>query len=430
VPGNAVSYGEGEVMLAALTPVAALLTSVALLFVGNGLQGTLLPVRAELEQFSPLEIGVMGSAYYGGFVAGCLIGPYVVRRAGHIRAFAAIVAIASCVALAHAVLVQPVLWWLFRATTGFCFAALFMIVESWLNEKTSNETRGQVFSAYIIINLVMATAGQMLLPLGEPQSFALFALASALVSLATVPLSLTRQEAPAPLQRVQVRVRRLFRISPVGFVGCLAVGAGNGAFWALAPVYVQAGGGDTLRIALFMSLTAMAGALSQWPLGRWSDRIDRRIVIVICSVGAGVAGIGILLVGPQAIAPGYLLAAMYGVFAFPLYTLSVAHTNDYVDREDTVETASALLLIFAGGAVIGPFVASLGMQYLGAGALFGFAGAVYLVLAGFTVVRMRLRAPDLEERATYLEAAVAGQTVSAVDPGLSEGLVPEPGEAA
>jgi MFS family permease len=407
-------------MLAALGPVVALLFSVALLFVGNGLQGTLLPVRAELEAFGALAIGVMGSAYYAGFVAGCLIGPYVVRRAGHIRAFAAIVAVASCIALAHAVLVQPVLWWLFRATSGFCFAALFMIVESWLNEKSSNETRGQVFSAYIIINLTMATAGQMLLPLGKPESFALFALASALVSLATVPLSLTRQEAPAPIDRVNVRVGRLFGISPVGFVGCLAVGAGNGAFWALAPVYAQAGGGDTLRVALFMSLTAMAGALSQWPLGHWSDRIDRRRVIVACAIGAAAAGLGLQLIGPEAVELGYVLAAAYGMFAFPLYTLAVAHTNDYVAREDTVETASALLLIFAGGAVAGPFIASLAMRYFGPGALFGFAGAVYVALAAFTVVRIRMRPPDLEERGTYLESAVAGQTVSAVDPGLGE----------
>jgi MFS family permease len=409
-------------MLAALAPVAALLTSVALLFIGNGLQGTLLPVRAELEQFGTLAIGVMGSAYYVGFVAGCLIGPYAVRRAGHIRAFAAIVAVASCTALGHAVLLEPVLWWLFRALTGFCFAVLFMIIESWLNEKSSNETRGLVFSTYIVINLTMVTAGQMLLTVDSPANFALFALASALVSVATVPLTMTKAEAPAPLQRVQVRVMRLYRISPVGFVGCLAVGLGNGAFWALGPVFAQAGGGSTLRIALFMSLTALAGAVSQWPLGMLSDRIDRRLVIIACGLGAGAAGLGLLAAGPQAVVAGYVLAGLYGIFAFPIYALSVAHANDFADRDDYVETASALLLIFAGGAVIGPFLASIGMRYVGPGALFGFAGIVYVLLALFTAARMRQRAPvPEEERIGFVEAAVAGQTVSTVDTGVSAG---------
>ncbi|MEQ9641602.1 MAG: MFS transporter [Alphaproteobacteria bacterium] len=411
-------------MLAALAPVAALLVSVAILFAGNGLQGTLLPLRAQIESFSPLSIGVMGSAYYAGFVAGCLIGPFVVRRAGHIRAYAALVAIASCTALAHAVLVEPVVWWIGRAVTGFCFSALFMIVESWLNETSTNETRGRVFSTYIIINLSMMTAGQFLLTLDSPASFALFALASALVSLATVPLSLTTQAQPAPLQRVQVRVRRLFRISPVGFVGCLAVGAGNGAFWALGPVFAQADGDDsTLRVALFISLAAMAGAISQWPIGFLSDRMDRRLVIVGCALGATAASGLLVLFGIGTGLWLYLLAAGYGLFAFPLYGLSVAHTNDYVDREDYVETASALLLIFAGGATIGPFVASSAMQAWGPEALFGFSGLAYLLLAGFAVIRMRSRAAVSEaERATFAEAAVAAQTVSTIDPGLGEEL--------
>ncbi len=407
-------------MFAALAPVAALLVSVAILFAGNGLQGTLLPLRAQIESFSPLSIGVMGSAYYAGFVAGCLIGPFAVRRAGHIRAFAALVAIASCTALAHAVLLNPVLWWAGRAVTGFCFSALFMIIESWLNEKSTNETRGRVFSTYIIINLSMMTAGQFLLTLDSPANFALFALASALVSLATVPLSLTTQAQPAPLQRVQVRVRRLFRISPVGFVGCLAVGAGNGAFWALGPVFAQAeGDASTLRVALFISLAAMAVAISQWPIGFLSDRMDRRLVIIFCALGAAVAGGALALFGIGYGAWLYPLAAGFGLFAFPLYGLSVAHTNDYVNPEDYVETASALLLIFAGGATLGPFVASSIMQALGPASLFAFSGGVYLLLAIFALARMRMRAPVSEaERATFVEAAVASQTVSAIDPGL------------
>ncbi len=403
-------------MTAVVAPVAALLLSVALLLMGNGLQGTLLPVRASLEAFGALEIGLLGSAYFLGFSIGCLYGPHVVRRAGHIRTFTAMVAIASCVVLGHALVVEAVTWWMLRAATGFCFAVLFMVIESWLNERSTNETRGVIFSIYTIINLTVITLGQLMLILDEPGDFPLFALASILVSLAAVPVALTTAQAPAPIAAVKIRIRHLYRLSPVGVVGCLGVGLANGSFWALGPVFAQGRGGDATDVALFMSVAVIAGAVGQWPLGRLSDRMDRRRVIVTTALGAALAGAGMVFLA-QASNQGILGAAfLYGLFAFPLYALCVAHMNDFVQPEGYVEAAGGLLLVFALGAVAGPLMASLVVRTVGVDSLFGYTAGVHLVVAAFAVYRMRRRRPmPEEEHIDFADALRVAQTVSNVD---------------
>lgn len=404
-------------MAATLAPIAALLLSVAMLLMGNGLQGTLLPVRAQFEDFSALDIGVLGSAYFLGFALGCFYGPHTVRRVGHIRVFAAMVSIASTISLAHALLLSAPVWWILRAGTGFCFAALYMVIESWLNEKSTNENRGMVFSVYTIINLTVITIGQMMLTLDSPFAFSLFALASILVSLAAVPVALTTATAPQPPAIVQIRPRYLFRLSPVGFVGCFAVGLANSCFWALGPVFAQREEGDVTTIAIFMSLTVIAGAAGQWPLGRVSDRMDRRKVIIIACFGGALAGVGLMLSG-QIWPRGLLLfAVLYGFFSFPLYALCAAHMNDFVEPDGYVEAASGLLLVFGAGAVLGPITASALMRYYGVDWLFGFTAFVHLAMAGFTVYRMRQRArAPAEERVEFSDAIRLAQTVSAVDP--------------
>lgn len=406
---------------ATFAPITALLMGAALLIMGNGLQGTLLPVRANIEAFSATEIGILGSAYFLGFAAGCFYGPRIVHRAGHIRAFAALVAIASCVVLVHSLFLNPYLWWLLRAMTGFCFAALYMIIESWLNEKSSNDNRGFVFSLYTVINLTVITIGQLMLGLDRPEGFPLFLLASILVSLAAVPVAMTRAEAPAPLQTVQIRLSHLYRLSPVGVFGCFAVGLANGSFWALAPVFAQDKGADPWGVAIFMSVAVLAGALSQWPLGRLSDKMDRRRVIIGSACGAATAGLLFVLWSPPWGTGLLALIFLFGLFAFPLYGIAVAHMNDYVEPDGYVEAASGLLLVFAMGAVAGPVIASTLTRLLGVDAIFGTTGAVHLVLAGFAFYRMRKRAPaPEEEHVSFSEAMNLAQTVSAFDPAAVE----------
>jgi len=415
-------------MTAAFAPITALLLSVALLLMGNGLQGTLLPVRANMEAFSATDIGVLGSAYFFGFACGCLYGPRLIRRAGHIRAFTALVAIASCVVLVHALFLNPYLWWVLRAMTGFCFAVLYMIIESWLNEKSTNETRGFVFSLYTIINLTVITIGQLMLGLDRPQNFPLFLLASILVSLAAVPVALTRAEAPAPVRSVKIRLLHLYKLSPVGVIGCLAVGLANGSFWALAPVFAQQKGADTWGVAIFMSAAVLAGALGQWPLGRLSDKMDRRRVIIGAACGSAAAGVLFVLWAPHWGLGLLALIFLFGIFAFPIYGLSVAHMNDFVEPDGYVEAASGLLLVFALGAVIGPVVASTLTRFLGPDALFGMTATVQLALAAFALYRMQRRAPaPEEEHVAFAESLNFAQTVSTVD--FTQDEAKEPGAA-
>jgi len=400
-------------MIRVITPIAALLLAVALLQTGNGLQGTLLPVRANLEAFSTLSIGFLGSTYYIGFVTGCFLGPHLVRRVGHIRVFTAMAAVASVTPLAHALILLPPPWWLFRILTGFCFAVLFMVIESWLNERSTKDTRGSILAIYLVINLTVITLGQMMLTVVHPQGFSLFALASILVSVAAVPVALSAAPAPAPIQSIQIRPLRVFRISPVGFVGCFAVGVANGAFWALGPVFAGLSGLDVSGIAIFMSATVIGGAAGQWPIGRLSDRIDRRkVLLAVCSLGA-IMGCAMWWHGSDTGRGLFVIAALWGIFAFPMYGLSVAHANDFATADQFVEVSGVLLLVFALGAVIGPLAASALMSVTDAAALYVFTSTVHVMFAGFVAWRMTQRAPtSAEQQVPFVESLQAAQTVS------------------
>jgi MFS family permease len=409
-----------------LASIAALLFSVALLLMGNGLQNTLLPVRANLETFSTTDIGVLGSFYFAGFAAGCLLGPWLIKRAGHIRSFTAMVSLASTIVLAHAMLPEVVVWWLLRAVTGFCFATLYMIIESWLNERATNETRGAIFSIYTIINLSVLTLGQMMIILYDPTTFSLFALASILVSMAAVPVALTAAQAPAPVKQVKVRPWRIFRLSPVGFVGCLVVGMANGSFWSLGPIFAQKSGMQVRDLAIFMSVTAIAGAVGQWPLGYLSDFVDRRKVILGAGLAASLAGLGLVLLSQASIVTLMAAGFAYGLFALPLYGLSVAHTNDFAAQDDFVEVASGLLLIYAVGAIIGPLIASAAMTFIGPAGLFAFTALVHVLLAVFAMARMNIRERASEDhRVNFNETILGAQTVSPLDPRAE---IPEDGD--
>lgn len=403
-------------MIAIITPIFALLLSVSLLLMGNGLQNTLLPVRASIESFSAIDIGILGSAYFLGFAVGCFYGPYIVRRVGHIRTFTAMATIASCAVLIHAFVLNPLVWWALRVATGICFAVLYMVIESWLNEKSSNENRGTVFSIYTIINLTVVTMGQMMLTLDEPSNFMLFSVASILVSLATVPVALSKSSEPAPIQSVKINFRKLFQTSPVGVAGCLAVGLTNGSFWALAPVFASGESIDVSRVAIFMSVAVMAGAIGQWPFGRMSDRMDRRRVILLVCVGALISSM--LLAFLEPLMENILLPAAfaYGLFAFPLYALCVAHTNDFSDESRYVEVACGLLMVYALGAVIGPIVSSTFMWLIGPEGLFVFTALVHFVMIVFVIYRLSQReVAPVEDHISFDDAMRMGSTVSSVD---------------
>lgn len=398
-----------------LLSVAPLLIGVAILLTGQGLQGTLLPVRASLEGFSTLTIGLMGGAYFFGFTLGCLRGSTLVRKVGHVRVFAAMTAAASAAPLIHGLWQEPWLWWLLRFVTGYCFAVLYVVIESWLNEQSTNETRGAVFSAYTLITLTVLAVGQQMLLLYDPQQMALFAIASAIVSLAAIPVVLSVAPSPAHTEsEVKLDLRRLLRISPAGALGCLAAGLANGSFWALAPVFVMGFSSDVSLSAWFMTSAVLGGALGQWPLGFWSDRVDRRWVIAFTALIGLLMGLLIWqFYGQVSTLSLMLMSAAWGAVAFPVYAVSVANANDNADPGEYVMISSGLLLMYGLGAIAGPFIAPMVMHLAGPGGLYLFASAVHLVLLVYVVYRIKLRAYESsKEHLPFSDSLASTQTAS------------------
>lgn len=379
-------------MQLSLRPVASLLLGVALLLAGNGLHVTLLPLRGTAEDFSAVALGLIGSAYYAGFVSGCLLGPYVVLRAGHIRAFAAMVAVAACVALAYALAPVPIAWAVFRALTGFCFAVLYLVIESWLNDHATNETRGVVMSAYIMVNFAALALGQMLVTLYPIMEASSFIVSAMLLSLASVPVALTRSAQPAPITIVSFRPWQLFEAAPVALVASFMMGAATGAFLTLGPVFVAQADLGVERAAQFMTGAVLAGAVVQWPVGRLSDRIDRRLVLLVLLLGAMVTGFvlwmvparGLLLLG---------LGAAFGALALPGYALAAAHGYDKTPSGDALATAATILLASGLGSIVGPALAATLMAARGPGALFLFTAIAQGLLAAYVVHRVLVQAP-------------------------------------
>jgi len=390
-------------MIPQLISITAILFSTLIFLVGNGLLGTLIPVRAHMEGFSTLTIGIIGSAYFAGFVAGCFTGPRWLSRVGHIRTFAVSAGLAAAATLAMSILVGELSWIAMRALFGFASANMYMVLESWLNDRTTNQTRGSVFTSYMAINFGGLVIGQLLFATAPPGSFVLFSTATVFYALCLAPVGLTQLVQPAPAPVPKLRPVRLFRISPVGVAGCIAVGLANNAVWVLAPVYAQAQGLSSGTIALFMVAFTLGGALVQVPVGRLSDLMDRRYVIAGTSALAAAAGILIALFIGRDRTMLLLSIGVFGVLMLPLYGLSVAHANDRIPREAFVESSATLLLINSIASVLGPTFAATVMDTYGARSLFFFTAAVHVSMLAFTLVRLRLKeAPSDEFREKFM----------------------------
>jgi MFS family permease len=340
-------------ILGLLRPVTALMIAASILNMGNGLLGMLVPLSASAAHFTRLDLGILGSCYYAGLMIGCWLCPAIIGRVGHIRAFVAFTASATVTPLLHAITPQPEVWWALRALNGLCFAGLFMGIESWLAGASTPATRGRILGLYTLINLTVVTLGIQMVGLMEPQSFQLFSLVAILFTLAAVPVALTPNAPPLTPRSTKLRLGWLISVSPVAVLGCFFTGLANSGFWTLAPLYAQGAGLTTAQTALFVTIAVLGGAASQWPVGQLSDRIGRRAVL------GGVAGLasgaGLLLYSAAAAQPArlYALAALYGICAFPVYPLCVAHANDLVHRKRAVEVSSGLLMTFSIGAVAG-----------------------------------------------------------------------------
>jgi MFS family permease len=388
--------------------IAAVLFSIFIFLVGSGLVSTLIPVRGDLAGFNDLAIGLIGAAYYAGFVIGCYVSPGMLARSGHIRTFAVAAGLAAAAVLVQSMLIDEPVWVIARLGFGFSAACIYTVTESWLNDRASNETRGHILALYLSISFGGLVIGQWLYTTAAPTSYVLFSVAAIFYALCLVPVGLTRLPQPVPAEVPQLRLRRFYRIAPVGVAGCAAVGFANGAVWTLAPVYAHDHHITNVLLAAFMSAFTLAGALVQVPAGRLSDLMDRRYLIALMSALAGAAGLALALFGGLNEDMTILLFAVYGGMSLPIYGLSVAHTNDWIPREDFVEASATLLLVNALASVMGPILAATITTHTTTAALFMFAAGIHITHVLFVGWRItRREAPEEEFREPY--AAVSHQ---------------------
>ncbi|MQX35656.1 MFS transporter [Roseospira navarrensis] len=389
-------------------PVASLLISVSIMFLGQGLLNTLLGVNLAAADLPSTISGLVMSGYFLGLVLGSILAVHVIHRVGHIRAFAALASTFSAAALAHAFFSDPIFWGLLRVIAGFCMAGLLMCTESWLNEKATRETRGTVLSMYMIATYLSQGVAQFMLELGPTAGYMLFALVSILLSAALVPVALTKVPGPALPTPRRFGLRKLIQISPTGVVGCLSSGVAMGAFYGVGPLFARNVGLDLSGTAAFMSAIILGGLILQWPLGWVSDRFDRRPVIIFVGismsvvsaalVALGLANLDLNTLGPIAALLG--LGALFGATASTLYPLSAALANDWIDPQDMVPASGGLLLAYSVGAVAGPVVASVIMDLMGPPGLFALISVVGVVVTVFTFIRLQVRESiPLEEQA-------------------------------
>lgn len=400
-------------MLTAFRSVWALLFGIALLMLGNGLQGSLLGLRANLEGFGTGVTGLVMSAYYLGILLGAAATPKLVLSVGHIRVFAAMASIASTAVLLHAVFLSPSIWFVIRLVTGFCFSGLYVVSESWLNQAATNETRGKLLSIYMIISYASLGVGQLLLNLSDPGGFPLFILISVMVSLALVPISLTRTFAPQIEAPESISLKKLYGLSPMGFMGCFGSGLAQGAFFGMGAVYGSLSGFSIAQISLLLSLPLLGLVLLQYPTGALSDRFDRRIILCIGSFASAMAALVCIYVADSSFWALCVGFAIFGGFSMPIYSLSLAHTNDSLTSEQMLEASSKLVFVFGMGSVFGPLTAGVAMDVFGPSALFTYLAVVFSFTGSFAVYRMtqRVTAP-LEERGDFVLVAPRASPVA------------------
>lgn len=388
-------------LVSTLATVFALLFGYALLQMGNTLQSSLLAVRGGLEGFTATEIGLVGSGFYVGLMLGSLRGGRLVRMVGHTRAFAALAAVASMAPLLHLLVMDPWVWPVTRALTGFCFAGLFIVVESWLNGAASSSVRGQILSIYGMTGMIAGVAGQMLLTAAAPGGFVLFCVISMIISFALVPVVLSRAQAPAQTEGdAALDLGRLYGQSPFGVVAAFLSGISTGAYYTLGPLFAQRLGLDAAAVAVFMACGSLGGFAATWPMGWLSDRIDRRGLIVGLALLASAALLSMVLLVPEDPPRwlAYSLVALFGAMVIPGYSLILAHVNDHVQPGEFAAASGGLLILWGAGSALGPIIGGTAMSMLGNPGLGWLILAAQLLIALWGLYRMRQRAaPEVKE---------------------------------
>jgi len=380
----------------------ALLIGMLLLMLGNGLQGTLLGVRGAIESIDSATLGYVMSAYFVGFLAGSQITPVLLQRVGHVRVFAAFGSLVSAAFILYGTFVHPLAWLVLRLIVGVCFSGLYVVAESWMNNSASNDTRGQALSMYMIVQMVGMILGQLLLNLADPKGYDLFVLLTVLVSLAVAPILLSSSPAPVHETTAPMKLRDLVAASPLASIGMFLLGGVYSILFAMAPVYAVAQGLSVGDVSIFVTFIFTGAMLFQYPIGWFSDRVDRRHLIVGLTALGSVAAVAGAMLDTQYFVL-LAIALILGGAASPLYSLLVAHANDYLEVEQMPAASGGLLFLNGFGAMGGPIIAGALMTYFGNHWFFITIAVLMMAVCIYGTYRMTQRdTVDIDDQAPMM----------------------------
>ncbi len=389
----------------------AILVGIGFMMLANGVQGTLLSVRANIEGFSTFSTGIMMSGYFIGIFIGSFVAPYLVKRVGHIRVFSALASLASISILFHGIYVDPSLWFAMRIVTGICFSGFYIVTESWLNDRASNETRGKILSVYMVIVVGSMGLGQFLMNVAKPEQIDLFILISVIISLGLIPILLTVKPAPSFDSPGKMSIVDLYRASPLAVIGNCMTGMAHGTLFGLGAIYATAALPDVEQVALFMACMMAGGLITQWPIGYMSDRIERRKVMAALSVMA--IGCCVLAIMMPNDGPLYYLVIMaLGGAAMPMYGVVIAYANDRLNPDQIVAASGSLVMVSGIGLMIGPIVVSFLMDFSSLEFYFLGMAAFFAVILVFTLIRAQIRAAIAVEDQAPLAAGAIGTPIA------------------
>ncbi len=399
-------------MLTLLATTWPLLIGILLLMLGNGIQGTLIGIRGLQEGFSTFDMSLTMSGYFLGVLIGSRLIPPLVRKVGHIRVFSALGTLISATLILFAEFTTLEIWIALRVILGICFSGVYIVAESWLNDSATNENRGQILSIYVVVQLAGIIMAQGLLNVGDTEGYLLFIIASVLVSISFIPILLSVSPAPVYSTAVPMSVRRLLTVSPLGAVGILLLGAIFSAILGMAPIFGYLAGLSVAEISLLVATIFTGGLIMQYPIGRLSDRCDRRLLILLSAITCLLAALLPIIVR-DSFAVLLIAAFIIGGTTNPLYSLLLAYTNDVLDHADMAAAAGCLVFLNGVGASCGPLLIGILMKQMGAHGFFVFIALVMLGMAGFCLARMQIRdLPDDYEAVSYAPVMPAATPIA------------------
>ena len=377
----------------------ALFTGLVFMMIAHGLQGNLLGVRATYENFSLIEIGAMMSGFYIGYLVGAQKLTGIIYKVGHIRVFAALASLASLIILLHSLYVNPYTWLISRFISGFCIVGIHIIVESWLNDRANNKTRGQLLSIYMMIIYLGMGIGMFFLSTTNPNEYEPFIIVSLLMSLALIPILVTKRKAPSFRKIKSISIKKLYDISPYGTVISFLFGLAISALFTLMSVYCATNGFSLFEISVTTVIIMLSGAISQWPIGYISDKFDRRVVIIIIALGAAFAAY--MLSGNIDFKTSklifYSLVFIYSFLCLPIFSLAMSHTNDLIEKDNIVSAGAGLNFLYGLGAICGPIICTIFMKYFGTDGFFIFIMITHVITVVYGLFRISQRQIEVSD---------------------------------